>query len=113
MTETIIIPTDAANRAFEDEELNGHGNRAENPHLPGFNYVEIYGDIRTARSGRYTALFIVTRMSDGKKFGAPFTESADDNWAAENPFRSHDNKTEFSEVIQKTRTITEEYYEIA
>lgn len=110
--ETIIIPTDAANKAFDDESLTGWSAR-ESIYIPGFHHMNTYGDIREARNGRYAALFIITRMSDGKMFATPYTEAADDNFAAENPFHSPDNKTEFREIIKTTRTIIEERYEFA
>lgn len=110
--ETITIPNAAANAAFDDHPAHY---RAANElaQIPGFNNPDEYGDSRQAKSGRIPSIFMITRMSDGKVFGASYYESADDNFAVDSPFYPNDGETVFREVQKKTRIITEEYVEFA
>jgi hypothetical protein len=112
-TETITIPNTAANAVFDDDTVSFHPEN-ELSEIPGFNNPETYGDPRQARSGRIPSIFMITRISDGKVFGAEFSEPADDNFYAESPFYPQtEGETEFREVQKKTRVITEEYVEFA
>lgn len=105
--ETITIPNAAANHAFDD-----HSNPLkEFAQIPGFNNPEDYNDSRNTRNGRIPSIFMITRMSDGKVFGAKFSEAADDNFCVDSPFYPADGETVFREVQKKTRIITEEYVE--
>lgn len=110
--ETITIPNSAANAAFDDHPAHYHADN-ELTHIPGFNNPDEYSDPRKARNGRIPSIFMITRMSDGKVFGAEFSESADDNFAVDSPFYPNDGETVFREVQKKTRIITEEYVEFA
>lgn len=111
MAETIMIANAIANEAFDNYNRDP---RVEIPDIPGFKNAETHFNRKNADSGRIPALFIITRMSDGKEFAANYTESADDNFYAESPFYpKNEGETEFREVIKKTRIITEEYYDFA
>lgn len=111
--ETIFIPNVAANAAFDDHPAHFHADN-EIVSIPGFNNPEEYSDFRDTRHGRVPSIFMITRMSDGKVFGATYFESADDNFAVESPFYPrNEGEVMFSEVHKKTRTITEEYVEFA
>lgn len=108
--ETILIPNAAANAAYDDDIAFCFTDR-ELVQIPGFNNPETYSDPRKADSGRIPSIFMITRMSDGKIFGASFDEAADDNFYAESPFLPTEGETAFSEIQKKTRVITEEFYE--
>jgi hypothetical protein len=111
--ETILIPNIAANAVYDDGTAFYHAEK-ELAQIPGFNNPETYIDPRKADSGRIPSIFMITRMSDGKIFGASFYESADDNFAVDSPFYPRtEGETMFSEVQKKTRVITEEYVEFA
>lgn len=114
MTEKIMVPTAAANKAFDNynsplgRELEG---------IPGFTNPDTHFNRSEADSGRIPALFLITRISDGKLFAAEYNEAADDNFYASAPFftpETHsqiEGEIEFREVEMKTRTIVQEYYE--
>lgn len=109
--EMILIPNTAANAAYDDDMAFYHVEK-EIASIPGFKKPETYIDPRKADSGRIPSIFMITRMSDGKIFGASFSESADDNFTVESPFYPRtEGETMFREVQKKTRIITEEYVE--
>jgi hypothetical protein len=111
--ETIMLPTAAVNDAFSDDVASFYPDK-ELAQIPGFRNPETYGDPRKARSGRIPSIWMITRISDGKIFGAEFSEPADDNFYTEAPFSANTlGGTEFREVQKKTRVITEEYAEFA
>lgn len=107
--ETIFIPNAAANAAFD--KMDERNRASEIPEIPGFYKAEIYGDSREARHGRYRALFLITRIFDGKVFAAVYEESANVDDIVESPFQPETGETEFRAVQRKERVVTEEYYD--
>jgi hypothetical protein len=112
MTETITLPVDAVNKAFDDE-LHELRRTVESVNLPGFTDFDA-ADISTdVNHGRVEALFLITRIEDGKVFGAKYDNPVVDYEYAETPFYKGFGDVTFTEVIKKTRTITVDYWEFA
>jgi hypothetical protein len=109
MSETIFVPNSAANAAFNN--MDERNRASEIPEIPGFYKAEVYGNAREARHGRYRALFLSTRIFDGKVFAAVYEESVDEDNLVESPFQPETGETEFRAVQRKERIVTEEYYD--
>lgn len=113
MAETVTFTTLETNAAFDLEA--GELYSRESAYLAGFNNLERDYDGRLADGGTIPARFIIVRMSDGKIFATDYEEAADDNFYTESPFPRDSGNAEvtFYEVVLKTRTIVEEYYDRA
>lgn len=108
--ETITIPTVVVNVMLTDSRTWDRPEK-ELTLLPGFNYPEKFRDFREAGGGSIPAVFMVTRMADGKIFGVEFADSIEDKFPAKSPFSPSQGLTVLREVQKKTRIITEEYVE--
>lgn len=108
--ETISFPQDDVNKAFEASSMGFLLSGAESANLPGFHKLDDCGDVEEMSKGRIPSLFLITRMSDGKRFAAEYEQSADEKSFDEHPFYSPDGIITFREVEQRKRTIIKEYY---
>jgi hypothetical protein len=108
MTESYVIPAKIAANAFDYA-----GALQREDLIPGFKGIEIYEPLKDADRGTIPSLMLAVRISDGKLFAAKYQQSADDNWW-HNPWDEdslHKGPVEFIEIVKKTRTIVETYYE--
>lgn len=112
LPETLTVPTVVVNVLLTDSRTWDRPEK-ELALLPGFNYPEKLRDFREAGGGSIPAVFMVTRMSDGKVFGVEFADSIEERFPAKSPFPSSPGLTVLREVQKKTRVITEEYVEFA
>lgn len=73
MREIVTFSTEAVNKAFNDEKNNLNGKQSVN--LPGFTDLKVYRDEIRGDSEVTPCLFLITRISDGKVFGASYNDS--------------------------------------
>lgn len=103
MAEKIYLPADKVFQACAHEPYQTNKDLLDSKNLPGFTYFRTFTDYKPHDEEDH--IFMITRISDGKDFGAHHQVSS---YYGTPSFTPVNGAVEFVEMVKKVRTVT--YY---